>query len=304
MGSWIITANRSSYTTLEQIRAFIESNAAGCVVYLAGVDALAAEVERNVGYYQAIASEVGELLDRVSARSVRFAGPDGNIIRANVLVVVGGCFAALWGEAALGGPSGSEAWQLADAEPLADPAALAKWLVERSGLPAGILRRLAAQPMILHGINHEQAGRLAICLRDHLPPSLDGIGVDEFSAALRSPHGWRAVAALIEQAWVEGHVGLSLPVANSVALPEQNLPPALPKAKSPIILMPACLGEKLGIPVEPLAFAGQGAATQITYSRCLGESGGRTRLSSAGRGPAANHRTRQGAVLTSSRTRN
>ncbi len=100
VGSWIITANRSSDTTLEQIQAFIETHPAGCVVHLSEVDALAARLERNVGYYQAMASEVARFLDRASMRPVRFAKRDGSEEpRANVLVVAAGCFPSLWGEA-------------------------------------------------------------------------------------------------------------------------------------------------------------------------------------------------------------
>ena len=46
LGSWIIVANRSSGTTLEEIQQFITDNPTGCVIYLAGVDTLGQIEER------------------------------------------------------------------------------------------------------------------------------------------------------------------------------------------------------------------------------------------------------------------
>ena len=153
----------------------------------------------------AVTGEITQLLDDASARPARFTGHYSNAIQANVLVVVGGCFAAMWGDTAIDGPSGGEAWRLADGDPLAGPNAVTKWLLEHSRLPADILRRLSPEPLILHRIDREQAQRLAVRLCDNLPPSLDGLKAEEFRDALQSPHGWRAVAALIERAWVDGH---------------------------------------------------------------------------------------------------
>ena len=159
----------------------------------------------------AITGEITQLLDGASARPARFTGHYSNTIQANVLVVVGGCFAAMWGDTAIDGPSAQEAWRLADGDPLAGPNAVTKWLLEHSRLPADILRRLSPEPLILHRIGPEQAQRLAVRLCDNLPPSLDGLKAEEFRDALQSPHGWRAVAALIERAWVDGHETLLVP---------------------------------------------------------------------------------------------
>ena len=211
VGSWITNSNRISQTTLEQIRAFVSGNPTGCVVYLAGMDLLGVKAEHNASYAVAVAGEITQLLDDASARPARFTGPYGNAIQANVLVVVGGCFAAMWGDAAIDGPSGGEAWRLADGDPLAGPHAITKWLLEHSRLPADILRRLSPEPLILHRLDREQAQRLAVRLCDNLPPSLDGLRAEEFRDALQSPHGWRAVAALIERAWVDGHDTLFVP---------------------------------------------------------------------------------------------
>ena len=248
VGSWITNTNRSRDTTPEQIQAFIEANPAGCVVYLAGMDALAVKADHNASYSVAIAAQITQLLDRASTRPVHFPGREGKAIPANVLVVVGGCFAALWGDAAIDGPSGREAWRLADRDGLAGADAVAKWLLEHSRLPADILRRLAPDPLILHRIEREQADQLALRLRDGLPPSLDGLGADEFSAALQSPHGWRAVAALVERAWVEGHEHL-LPPPTNAAIMARLVPPTEPPVAKPVAaLLPTRLGERLGIP--------------------------------------------------------
>ncbi len=249
VGAWVLLTNRSSNTTLDQIHAFIAAHTAGCVVYLAGVDALATTIDHSTGYYQAVVSEIAQLLDQASARPApRFSGRDGNVIYANVLLVVGGCFAPLWGDAAVGGPSGKEAWRLADREPLIDPAAVGKWLLEHSTLPADILRRLSSEPMVLHPIDRPQADRLALRLHDDLPPSLDGLSTADFSAALQSSYGWRAVAEMIERAWVDGHEHLfALGTSGTALPPPQPLPEWHLQAKPPANLRPIRLGERLRI---------------------------------------------------------
>ena len=248
VGSWITNSNRISQTTLEQIRAFVSGNPTGCVVYLAGMDLLGVKAEHNASYAVAIAGEITQFLDDASARPARFTGYYGNAIQANVLVVVGGCFAAMWGDTAIDGPSGGEAWRLADGDPLAGPHAVTKWLLEHSRLPADILRRLSPEPLILHRIDREQAQRLAVRLCDNLPPSLDGLRVEEFRDALQSPHGWRAVAALIERAWVDGHDTLLVPQTEATVPPTlaPSSEPAKPDSDTP---SPSVrLGERLGIP--------------------------------------------------------
>ena len=271
LGSWSPAFSLISSTMPAQIRAFIASHPAGCVVYLAGLDALA-QTGYSVSYYRAMASEIEQLLDGISMRLARSTRSDGKVIPANVLLVVGGCFAPLWREATIDGPSGAEWWKLADRVPLADPVAVANWLWEYSGLPAGILQRLAYEPTLLRPLGPAEAGRLAARLCERLLPSLDGLGTDEFCAALQSPHGWGAVAALIERAWIEGHEDLPLPEASAAAPAKQNPPPAplnvgggatdgggrVPAGQNPPPVPPGTklvagqpptrLGERLGIP--------------------------------------------------------
>ena len=141
----------------------------------------------------------------VLARPAHLPVQRDKVIRSNVLIVAGGCFAPLWQDVAIDGPTDAEAWRWADSDRLADQGALAEWRLEHAGLPADILRRLAPEPLVLRPIAAEEAERLAVRLRDGLPPALDGLAVDELSAALQGAHGWRGVAALIEQAWVDGH---------------------------------------------------------------------------------------------------
>ncbi len=102
--------------------------------------------------------------------------------------------------------------------------------------------------MILRPIDDEQAARLAVRLRDNLPPMLDGLGVDEFGEALRSPSGWRAVAALIERAWVDGHADPSVPDMDQRVPKLQETLPEPPKAKASKVQQPVRLGERLGLP--------------------------------------------------------
>ena len=63
VGSWRVGSNRGGYTTPEQIRAFVADHPAGCVVYLAGVDALAVEAAHNASYFWVVESEITQLLD-------------------------------------------------------------------------------------------------------------------------------------------------------------------------------------------------------------------------------------------------
>ncbi len=248
VGAWVLLTNRSSNTTLDQIHGFIAGHTAGCVIYLAGVDALATTIDHSTGYYQAVVSEIVQLLDQASTRPApRFSGRDGNVIHINALLVVGGCFATMWGDAAVGGPSGGEAWRRADREPLADPAAVGRWLLQHSALPADILRRLSSEPMVLNPIDRPQADRLALRLHNGLPPSLDGLSTDDFSAALQSSNGWRAVAEVIERAWVDGHDHSFTQRSDTVIPVQGDLSPEPATAKL-TTLIPARLGERLGIP--------------------------------------------------------
>lgn len=250
VGSWLTHSSRNGLATLEQVQAFILGHPQGCVVYLAGVDALGVQVDYNVSYRMAVESEIAQLLDRATARPARFPAADGTpILQANVLVVTGGCFAPLWGDLATGGPDATEAWKLADKDPLAHPAAVAAWLREHSRLPAGILRRLAPEPLVLRRLDQREAAQLAVRLRDNLPPALDGLSADGFHTALLSPSGWRAVAALIEQAWVDGHDPLVAPPAEAVLTSAQPALPAPPTRTRPAAALPPVrLGERLGLP--------------------------------------------------------
>ena len=248
VGLWRVGSSRGGYTTPEQIRAFIADHPAGCVVYLAGVDALAVETAHNASYFWVVESEITQLLDHVSARPAYFSKRDGTTVRANALVVVGGCFGTLWGDTTIGGPGGGEAWRLADAESLASSAAVAKWLTEHSRLPTGILRRLSPEPLMLRPMDREQADQIAARLRDSLPPSLDGLDADEFSHALQGPCGWRAVAAVVERGWVAAHEPLSGLEANAPPQASHDLEPELFEESTPTDLWPEPLGMRLGIP--------------------------------------------------------
>ncbi len=245
---WVTTANRDSDTTLEQLVAYIEANPGGCVVYLAGVDALMSESDNS--YLRSVISEVTQFLDQASTRPVRFQKRNGSLIQAKALVIVGGCFAELWGDADVGSPHGADAWQLADREP-PSVATAAKWLLECSQLPSSVLQRLSPEPMILRRIDGAQIEKIALRLRDNLPRSLDGLGTAELCAALQSPYGWRAVAALIERAWVEGHEPLpTLEVGAETPAPvPQIICIELPEFDhSDPNRLPPRLGERLGIP--------------------------------------------------------
>ena len=204
---WITMAIRASDTTLEQMVAFIGANPGGCVVYLAGVDSLAGVMERNEHYTQAVAGELARFLGEAAARPVRFTQRGGGVVHGNVLVVAGGSFPGMWEEVEVGG---AEVWRFDGGGQGADPGTVARWMGERSRLPAEILRRLSAEPLVLGELDDVQAGKLAMRLRDNLPPALDGLGADELCAALQSPQGWGAVATLIERVWVECHETLPL----------------------------------------------------------------------------------------------
>ena len=161
IASWIIVSNRSSGTTLEQIEKFIDDYPQGCIIYLAGIDTLGTTSERNLGYHQARLAEVEQFLDWTASRPVHFVRRDGSALRPNVLVIVGGRFAALWGDNELGGPSGVDSWKIADQEPLVGTRAVSSWLAERSEVPTGILRRVTPAPLVLRRLNGEEADRLA-----------------------------------------------------------------------------------------------------------------------------------------------
>ena len=185
----------------------------------------------------------------MTARRAYFAGREAtSVSAANVLVVVGGCFAALWGDSSIGRSAVQEDWRLADRDPLTNPAAVAQWLLEHSRLPADILRRLSPEPLILQPMNPAQAEKVAAGLCDNLPPSFDGLGTQELSSALQSPHGWRAAAALIEQTWVDGHQSLLEPQTEA-PIPTMVILPPEPLEVEPFTAPPPMrLGELLGIP--------------------------------------------------------
>ena len=261
VSGWTLSSSRSSQNTPEQLQAYVAGNPAGCVVYLAGIDALVASHDYYASHNLAVADEIAQFLTRATARPASFLGRDGSVVSAKVLVVVGGCFAALWGDSTVGGPNRREAWRYADPEPLADDHAVARWLREESSLPASILRLLAPEPLVLRRLNRVDADRLSVRLRDRLPRCLDGLGADEFSKALLSISGWRAVAALIERAWVAGHEPLTSANANDSQLASpyvRELASDLAQATSPELksaqaepltsLLPARLGTRLGIP--------------------------------------------------------
>ncbi len=252
VSSWTLASNRTNQGTFEQLQAYVAGNPGGCIVYLAGIDTLAAASEHHASYALAVAGEIAHFLTQATARPASFPGRDGSVVPAQVLVVVGGCFAALWGETSVGGPDHREAWRHADADPLADGHAVAQWLWNDSSLPAGILRRLAPEPLVLRSLDRAEADRLAERLRDRLPSSLDGLGADEFSRALQSSSGWRAVAAVVEQAWVAGHEPLILAAADEPSLPpaQTEEPSIEPEQVAPVA--PELPGLELGLPPAPL----------------------------------------------------
>ena len=94
---------------------------------------------------------------------------------------------------------------------------MARWLYERSRLPAEILRRLSSEPIVLRELDDAQAAKLAVRLRDNLPSALDGLDTDELHAAMQSPCGWTAVTTLIERVWVECHETLPASLASGRA---------------------------------------------------------------------------------------
>ena len=261
IGSWVVTSNRPTHTTLEQIQAFVEANPRGCVVYLAGVDSLAVDAAHNASYVLAVLSEVERLLDQASERPVRFVCRDGTSIAARVFIVLGGQFSNLWGDAAIGGYAGADAWRLADREPLADTAAVTAWLAQHSGLPASILRRLAA-PLVLRPLGRDEAQKLAVRVQENLPPSLDGIAVEELAAALHGLLGWRGVDGVIEQALVSGHQPPLPPLAETPvpALAAPPVPPAKVPGNKPSRFLR--LGNLLGLPA--------GRAPLLSRARRLG----------------------------------
>ena len=179
---------------------------------------------------------------------MRFPRRDGGTFEAKVLVVAGGRFAPLWGDSEVGGPTGSDLWRLADSESLADARSVASWLADNSGVPVGILRRLATEPLLLRRMHSEEAERLAARLHDNLPRSLDGISAEEIATALLSPHGWRAVDEIIQHALIVGYEHLPLSDEKTgTQASEIHKPAEVKAAKAP---RPARLGEKLGLPAS------------------------------------------------------
>ena len=209
VNTWMLQTNRTSHTTLDQIFRFIEDHRRGCVIYMAGLDTLAASTragDHSAAYMNSVVGEVEYLLDLLSARSLPLAhnSRTGETFTPKLMVVAGGRFPGLWGEVGVGGPADADAWRIADGEPLSGPAAVATWLAEHAGMPAGILRRLSAEPLVLPRITVQEAERLARRIQADLPPSLDGLGVEQITSALSGLHGWRGVAALVEQSLCAG----------------------------------------------------------------------------------------------------
>ena len=201
IGSWSIVASRSGRSTLDQIEKYITAHP-DALIYLAGVDALSTARtsggDSNITYMAAIAAEVEGFLDGATARSA--APSAGHNDQPRTCVALGGRFASLWGEAEIGGAHGTDAWKLADAEPLAGAEAVGEWLREHSGLPAGILRRVAAEPLVIRHMDRVEAERIAGELCAQLPPAMDGaLRAPELAAALTGPHGWRSLAHRIER---------------------------------------------------------------------------------------------------------
>ena len=245
VGAWVIQSNRSTGTTLEQIERFIEESPSGCVVYLSGVDSLTPSGDSNVSYRRACVSEIEQFLDWTCARRAHFFRRDGSTFQANVLVVLGGRFGALWGESELSSPVGAESWKNADADPLEGTQAVRAWIERHSQIPTSIVRRLAAEPLVLRPVTQEEAIQVASRIQANLPPSLDGIDAREFVDALLGPHGWRGVANVIEQALFTGHEEI-LPVKPVVGEP----PVPVPEKPTPPVAKPVTTPTKKNRPMR------------------------------------------------------
>ena len=209
IGSWIVAASRSGSCTVDQLHQFIAQHPQGCVLYLAGVDSLATALratgDMNATYSNTVVSELEQFLNWATSRSPGIQDPKtDNTSTPSVLVVLGGRFAALWGQAEIGGPSGADAWKMADTEPLASVRDVATWLLDHAGLPASVARKFAIEPLVLRPLTAGAADRVARRIHADLPASLDGLGVEQIAAALAGPHGWRGVAALVEQSLCAG----------------------------------------------------------------------------------------------------
>lgn len=208
VGSWLIQANRTGNTTFEQIIRHIEDNRGGCVIYLSGLDTLASSIrggDQNASYMNAVVGELEYLLDLLTARFLPpMTSKTGESFVPELMIVVSGRFPGLWGEVEVGTPGGADGWKIADDEPLSGPSAVAAWLSDHSGLPAGIVRRLTAEPLLLPRIAADEAKRIARSIHADLPPSLDGLGIEQIAAALGGPQGWRGVSALVEQSLCAG----------------------------------------------------------------------------------------------------
>lgn len=209
VNTWMLQTNRVGNTTLDQVFRFIEDHRGGCVIYLAGLDTLAASTragDQNASYMNGVIGEVEYLLDLLSARSLALAhnSRTGETFAPRLMMVAGGRFPGLWGEVGVGSPADADAWQIADSEPLSGPTAVAAWLSEHGGMPVGILRRLSAEPLVLPRITAQEAQCLARSIQADLPASLDGLGVEQITSALSGLHGWRGVAALVEQSLCAG----------------------------------------------------------------------------------------------------
>ena len=230
IGNWIAGTRSAAGKTEEKSGQFMEANRRGCFIYLAGLDALMRSDGPAGMDCSTFVTQLEAFLDRTTHRRA-----------TSVLVVFGSRFAPLWGDGEAVAHLAGEAWKNPDPVLPPDAGAVAAWMEERSFLPVSILRRLAAEPLLLRPMEGDEAERLATRIHKTLPPSLDGISVEEVYAALKKPQGWHALARIIEHAFVEGHEPMSLPTLDRVEVsPEPRARESVrfkhPKKGEPILL--------------------------------------------------------------------
>lgn len=209
LATWMLRGGYGTSQTAEDLNAYIKANPDGCVVYLSGVERLVLGRTHCVHYTHAVIAEVCHFLDRalergsnsVRRRSTASAAP---------LVVLGGDYPALRRHRQVADDDAMNDWKDTADELPSEPSALAAWLREKSGLPVELLSRVGGSPLLLQPPSEKEAARLAAEFHQHLPPSYDGIEVDELSAELRGPRGWHAVMEKVEWAFADDGVDTPL----------------------------------------------------------------------------------------------
>ncbi len=200
VGAWNIVAGRSNRASVEQIERFLANSPQGALVHLAGLDALSSARisagDSNVSWWGSVLAEVERFLDWCSERN-SFDEQAQPSVRP--YVVGSARFSALWGGHDLGGPTGANAWRVADDEELTGAAAAATWIKQEGQMPVGLLGRLTLPPLIIGRVGQEEAASLARAVCTALPPALDGMLAEaELAASLAGSDGWRGLARCVE----------------------------------------------------------------------------------------------------------